>query len=63
MRRDRELYNLERKYIGKRVRYYLRDVLLRDKSKQKHGPYYGIVMGLTNDQYEAECLGEKTYFL
>ena len=61
MRRDRELYNLERKYIGKRIRYYLMDVTLKDKDKQRHGPYTGVVEGLTTCEAEAERLGDKTF--
>jgi hypothetical protein len=62
MRRDRELFNLERRYVGKRVKYYQADLPTRSRNElPKYGPYYGTVLMLTNDEAYAERRGEKSY--
>jgi len=62
MRRDQKLYNLERKYIGKKVYFYLCDLPKRSDSKMpKYGPYEGTVVAITNNLAYAEETGAKTY--
>ncbi len=62
MKRDRELYNLERKYIEKEVYFYWSDLPSRtDPRVPKYGPYEGIVLAITNNEAEATDLGLKSY--
>ena len=51
MRRSKELKAIEKKYIGKRIKYYIVDVLDKKSGGRKlDGPYTGTVMGCTTNE-------------
>ena len=62
MRRDRQLYNLERKLIGKKVIYYISDLPRRgEKELPKYGPFVGRCVGIENNEQDCERRGEDIF--
>jgi len=55
MTKDKELYNLERRYVGKEVWFYATDVMSKhrfsDGSCPKQGPFKGFCDGLHTAEY------------
>ncbi len=50
LRISKELEEAETKWVGKRVKYWILDVLDKKSHGRKlDGPYYGIVTSLTNN--------------
>ncbi len=50
MRKSREFVAKEKEWVGKRVRYYLLDVLDKaNHGKKLDGPFTGVVRGVTSN--------------